>query len=138
MRLKVAGRNREPLQCQESAGSRPRGTAGPGSSPDGNPGPDALRGAMSMRASCGVRTAAALVAILGLLGVAASGGVGFAADVTLQGTGATFPAPLYQRWFTEYNKLHPEVQINCQALGSAAGVKQVHDGLVNCGPSGGA
>ena len=41
--------------------------------------------------------------------------------ITLQGTGATFPAPLYQKWFTEYNKAHPEVQINYQALGSGAG-----------------
>jgi hypothetical protein len=40
---------------------------------------------------------------------------GFAADdngQTIQGSGATFPAPLYQRWFVEYNKLHPDVQIN--------------------------
>ena len=58
-----------------------------------------------------------------------------AADITLQGTGATFPAPLYQRWFTEYNKMHPEVQINYQALGSGAGVKQFQDGLVNFGAS---
>jgi phosphate transport system substrate-binding protein len=58
-----------------------------------------------------------------------------AADITLQGTGATFPAPLYQRWFTEYNKMHPEVQINYQALGSGAGVKQFQEGLVNFGAS---
>lgn len=60
----------------------------------------------------------------------------FAADaVTLQGTGATFPAPLYQRWFSEYHKLHPEVEINYQALGSGAGVKQFQQGLVNFGAS---
>jgi phosphate transport system substrate-binding protein len=59
-----------------------------------------------------------------------------AADgITLQGTGATFPAPLYQRWFSDYNKLHPEVQINYQALGSGAGVKQFTEGLVNFGAS---
>src|SRR5579872_3948930 len=62
--------------------------------------------------------------------------VAVAADnITLQGTGATFPAPLYQRWFAEYNKLHPEVQINYQALGSGAGVKQFQQGLVNFGAS---
>ncbi len=64
--------------------------------------------------------------------------IGYADDadkVTLQGTGATFPAPLYQRWFNEYNKLHPTVQINYQALGSGAGVKQFQDGLVNFGAS---
>jgi phosphate transport system substrate-binding protein len=68
-------------------------------------------------------------------GPAARSGNALAADVTLQGTGATFPAPLYQRWFTEYNKLHPEVQINYQALGSGAGVKQFQEGLVNFGAS---
>jgi phosphate transport system substrate-binding protein len=78
-----------------------------------------------------------------LLAVAAAGicclggqlGNARAAGVTLQGTGATFPAPLYQRWFTEYNKAHPEVQINYQALGSGAGVKQFQEGLVNFGAS---
>src|ERR1700756_1919864 len=55
--------------------------------------------------------------------------------VTLQGTGATFPAPLYQRWFSEYHGKHPEVQINYQALGSGAGVKQFQDGPVNFGAS---
>lgn len=55
--------------------------------------------------------------------------------ITLQGTGATFPAPLYERWFAEYNKLHPNVQINYQALGSGAGVKQFQQGLVDFGAS---
>lgn len=55
--------------------------------------------------------------------------------ITLQGTGATFPAPLYQRWFAEYGKAHPEVQINYQALGSGAGIKQFQDGLVTFGAS---
>jgi phosphate transport system substrate-binding protein len=55
--------------------------------------------------------------------------------VTLQGSGATFPAPLYQRWFIEYNKLHPDVQINYQSLGSGAGIKQFQEGLTNFGAS---
>ncbi len=63
-------------------------------------------------------------------------GIGFAAEsVTLQGTGATFPAPLYVKWFKEYNRLHPQVQINYQALGSGAGIKQFQEGLVNFGAS---
>jgi len=57
------------------------------------------------------------------------------ADMTLQGTGATFPAPLYQRWFNEYNKMHPDVEINYQALGSGAGIKQFQQGLVDFGAS---
>jgi phosphate transport system substrate-binding protein len=56
-------------------------------------------------------------------------------EVTLQGTGATFPAPLYQKWFTEYNKQHPNVQINYQALGSGAGIKQFQQHLVDFGAS---
>jgi phosphate transport system substrate-binding protein len=55
--------------------------------------------------------------------------------VTLQGTGATFPAPLYEKWFTEYNKEHPNVQINYQALGSGAGIKQFQQHLVDFGAS---
>jgi phosphate transport system substrate-binding protein len=55
--------------------------------------------------------------------------------VTLQGTGATFPAPLYQKWFTEYNKDHPDVQINYQPLGSGAGIKQFQQHLVDFGAS---
>jgi len=57
------------------------------------------------------------------------------AAVTLQGTGATFPAPLYQRWFREYNQMHPDVEINYQALGSGAGIKQFQQGLVDFGAS---
>jgi len=65
-----------------------------------------------------------------------NGGLALAAGgVTLQGTGATFPAPLYQRWFAEYNKLHSDVQINYQALGSGAGIKQFQQGLVDFGAS---
>ena len=70
---------------------------------------------------------------LGELGLAAALGADDA--VTLQGTGATFPAPLYQKWFTEYNKAHPNVQINYQALGSGAGVKQFQEHLVDFGAS---
>jgi phosphate transport system substrate-binding protein len=82
------------------------------------------------------RSRGAWLAVLVAIGlVAVSSASALAADVTLQGTGATFPAPLYQRWFTEYNKLHPEVQINYQALGSGAGVKQFQEGLVNFGAS---
>ena len=72
----------------------------------------------------------ALVASLCWLAGASAGD-----KVTLQGTGATFPAPLYQRWFSEYNKLNPDVQINYQPLGSGAGVKQFQEGLVNFGAS---
>jgi phosphate transport system substrate-binding protein len=58
------------------------------------------------------------------------GAIAVAAGATLMaqqinGAGATFPAPIYQKWFAEYNKLHSGVQINYQALGSGAGVQQI-------------
>jgi len=46
------------------------------------------------------------------------------AATQLQGAGATFPAPLYQRWIAEYTKANPDVQINYQGVGSGAGIKQ--------------
>jgi phosphate transport system substrate-binding protein len=71
--------------------------------------------------------------LLGEPGIATA--VGAEDAVTLQGTGATFPAPLYQKWFAEYNKEHPNVQINYQALGSGAGIKQFQQHLVDFGAS---
>ena len=55
--------------------------------------------------------------------------------VSLTGAGATFPAPLYQRWFSEYNKQHPNVQVSYQAVGSGAGVQQFTQGTVDFGAS---
>lgn len=53
-------------------------------------------------------------------------GAGVAAQrMQINGAGATFPDPIYQKWFSEYNKLHPNVQINYQALGSGAGIRQI-------------
>ena len=54
-----------------------------------------------------------------------------AAGQQLSGAGASFPAPLYQRWAVEYNKLHPNVQTNYQSVGSGAGVKQFTQGTVD-------
>jgi phosphate transport system substrate-binding protein len=56
-------------------------------------------------------------------------------SVTLQGAGATFPAPLYKRWFLEYYKRHPEVRVNYQAIGSGAGIRQFTEGLTAFGAS---
>jgi phosphate transport system substrate-binding protein len=52
---------------------------------------------------------------------------------TIQGCGATFPAPLYKRWFLEFYQLHPNVRVNYQAIGSGAGVQQFEEGLVHFG-----
>lgn len=59
------------------------------------------------------------------------------AQTTLNGAGATFPYPMYSKWFSEYNKLHPEVQINYQSIGSGGGIRQVLNGTVDFGASDG-
>ncbi|HHP7231456.1 MAG TPA: phosphate ABC transporter substrate-binding protein PstS, partial [Xenococcaceae cyanobacterium] len=56
-------------------------------------------------------------------------------DVRLSGAGASFPAPLYQRWFSEYNQLNPGVKISYQSVGSGAGVNQYLEGTVDFGAS---
>jgi phosphate transport system substrate-binding protein len=55
--------------------------------------------------------------------------------VALSGAGATFPAPLYQRWFTDFNKTNPTVTVSYQSVGSGAGVKQFTAGTVDFGAS---
>lgn len=55
--------------------------------------------------------------------------------MTIQGSGATFPAPLYQLWFMQFNKTNPNVQVNYQAIGSGAGIKQFQQGLTDFGAS---
>ena len=59
------------------------------------------------------------------------------AQTTLNGAGATFPYPIYSKWFSEYNKLHPNVQINYQSIGSGGGIRQVTAGTVDFGASDG-
>jgi len=54
---------------------------------------------------------------------------------SLTGAGASFPAPLYQRWFSEYNKENSGVQISYQSVGSGAGVEQYLQGTVDFGAS---
>ena len=58
-------------------------------------------------------------------------------QTTLNGAGATFPYPMYSKWFSEYNKLHPDVQINYQSIGSGGGIRQVLNGTVDFGASDG-
>jgi len=55
----------------------------------------------------------------------------------LNGAGATFPYPMYSKWFSDYNKLHPDVQINYQSIGSGGGIRQVLNGTVDFGASDG-
>ncbi|WP_088241662.1 phosphate ABC transporter substrate-binding protein PstS [Calothrix rhizosoleniae] len=56
-------------------------------------------------------------------------------NLTINGAGASFPAPLYQRWFADLNKKYPNLQVNYQSVGSGAGVKQFKAGTVDFGAS---
>ncbi len=55
----------------------------------------------------------------------------------LNGAGATFPYPIYSKWFSEYSASHPGVQINYQSIGSGGGIRQVTAGTVDFGASDG-
>jgi len=71
-----------------------------------------------------------LLALLAIAGAAA------AANTTLiNGAGATFPFPIYSKWFSDYNKAHPNVQINYQSIGSGGGIKQITEKTVDFGAS---
>ncbi len=67
----------------------------------------------------------------GVLALVAAG----ASAQNINGAGATFPNPIYSKWFSEYNQLHPNVKINYQSIGSGGGIRQVTDGTVDFGAS---
>lgn len=67
---------------------------------------------------------------LGLAGAAAAQGT-----VQINAGGATFPNPIYSKWFSEYNKLHPNVQINYQSQGSGFGISQLSAHSIDFGAS---
>jgi phosphate transport system substrate-binding protein len=60
-----------------------------------------------------------------------------AQDLRIDGAGATFPNPIYSKWFSEYNKLHPNVQINYQSIGSGGGIRQLTNQTVFFGATDG-
>ena len=72
-----------------------------------------------------------LLSLLSVGAVSTSILAGSAMAQQLSGAGASFPAPLYQRWASEYNKVNPSVQVNYQSVGSGAGVKQFTQGTVD-------
>src|SRR6267378_5787651 len=75
---------------------------------------------------------------LAILACAATVVAGVAAQkMQINGAGATFPSPIYSKWFDEYNKLHPNVQINYQSVGSGAGIRQVSNQTVFFGATDG-
>src|SRR2546427_10236844 len=70
------------------------------------------------------------------LALASCGGnTGTSSEVRLQGAGATFPNPLYQKWLSEYGKLNPNIKIDYQSIGSGGGIKQTQAQTVDFGAS---
>jgi phosphate transport system substrate-binding protein len=63
------------------------------------------------------------------------GGTAAAEPLLINGAGATFPYPLYSKWFSEYNKLHPDIRFNYQSIGSGGGIQQFTAGTVDFGAS---
>ena len=88
----------------------------------------------SSASSRGIRIGRALLA----LACAAALGAGAAAQKTqINGAGATFPYPIYSKWFSEYNKLHSDIEINYQSIGSGGGIRQIQAQTVFFGASDG-
>lgn len=60
-----------------------------------------------------------------------------AQKIQINGAGATFPLPIYSKWFSEYNKLHPDIEINYQSIGSGGGIRQLSNETVFFGATDG-
>jgi phosphate transport system substrate-binding protein len=85
-------------------------------------------------------TSVALIAAVTLAGCSGSStpgteGTASGGAVRVTGAGATFPYPIYSKWFAEYNRLHPNVEINYQSVGSGAGIRQLTSRTVFFGAS---
>jgi hypothetical protein len=72
----------------------------------------------------------ALAVVAAMLGAAS-------AETDLTGAGATFPYPMYSKWFNEYHNQHSDIKINYQSIGSGGGIKQIQAGTVDFGASDG-
>src|SRR3954464_8884408 len=73
-------------------------------------------------------------AILALVAVT---GTVSAQNILINGAGATFPYPMYSKWFDEYHKKFPTLQFNYQSIGSGGGIQQVTQGTVDFGATDG-
>jgi phosphate transport system substrate-binding protein len=75
--------------------------------------------------------------LLAVLAVALFALPAIAQTIQINGAGATFPNPIYSKWFSDYNKMHPNVQINYQPIGSGGGIRQFSAGTVFFGATDG-
>jgi len=76
-----------------------------------------------------------LVGLAATLVLAGAGRAG--AQLLINGAGATFPYPIYSKWFDEYSKVDPSVRFNYQSIGSGGGQKQILEGTIDFGASDG-
>src|SRR5215213_7731878 len=76
-----------------------------------------------------------VVFLLGPIACNNNGGDRGSGSTNLQGAGATFPNPLYQKWLSEYGKVHPDVRIDYQCIGSGGGIKQIKEQTIDFGAS---
>lgn len=70
-------------------------------------------------------------------GAICAGVVAGRAAMLINAAGATFPYPMYSKWFDQYHKMHSDVQINYQSIGSGGGIRQVIEGTVDFGATDG-
>jgi phosphate transport system substrate-binding protein len=92
---------------------------------------------MKTRLKGTIAALAVTLALMGLLTACSQNGSSPSASgaVSLSAAGATFPYPIYSKWFNEYRKLHPNITINYQSIGSGGGIQQLHAGTVDFGAS---
>ena len=83
-----------------------------------------------MRRISGILAGTAVALVLSLAVVT---GATAADPLMINGAGATFPYPLYSKWFYEYSNANPGVKFNYQSIGSGGGIKQITAGTVNFG-----
>ena len=92
-----------------------------------------LMNSMNRRVCSGLMIVA--VAAVAACGGGDSAGTPGGAAAQINGAGATFPYPIYSKWFAEYNRIHPDVRINYQSQGSGAGIRQLTSRTVFFGAS---
>src|SRR4026208_688807 len=89
---------------------------------------------MSVSKRCFQLVAWLVLIVFAVVSLACNGGGGSGVG-SLPGAGATFPNPLYQKWLSEYGKLHSNVRIDYQSIGSGGGIKQLKEQTVDFGAS---
>lgn len=72
-----------------------------------------------------------------VLGTVCGANLVWADALLINGAGATFPYPIYSKWFDEYHKMHPEIQFNYQSIGSGGGIRQISERTVDFGATDG-